>query len=281
MSEFSTDGGISGPDGNGVGIDGRRRYPLIDLRIIDLILYKTFADLRAEAAKTYVNFLWWMIDPILTMLVFYVVFGLIAKRGDADFLPFLLTGLVAWTWYKQTVSHAGNAIMGSRGLITQVHVPKIVFPSVTVLMVLIKFAFVLAMLLVFLWLFGFGITASYAALPAVLFVQLLFSIALTYLVAGLVPFLPDLRLLIENLLQLQFFLSGIFFSGDSVPQAYQSLFYLNPMASLIHDYRAVLLYDTWPHWGRLGMIALFSLALMSAAVALIHRFDRQYPRMVR
>lgn len=252
-----------------------------DPRVIDLILYKTYADLRAEAAKTYINYLWWVIDPLLSMLVFYVVFGLIFQRGGEGFVPFLLIGLVAWNWYKQGVSHAGNSILTGKGLMNQVHVPKLVFPTVTLLTDLTKFGFVFALLLIFLWLSGNGISRAYLALPLVLAVQLIFTAALAFLLAALVPYLPDLKFLVDNLLQLQFFASGIFFAGNEIPERYQFWFYLNPMASLIHDYRAILLDHEWPSWSRLSLIALASLALLALAVTLIQRHDREYPRVVR
>lgn len=250
-------------------------------RWIDLVLYKTYADLRAEAAKTYVNYLWWVLDPILSMLVFYVVFGLLFQRGGEGYVAFLLTGLVAWTWYNQTLSHAGTTILNGKGLINQVYVPKLVFPLVTFLTDLTKFAVVLGVLLLFLLMSGYSPSASWLALPPVLLTQLLLCMALALALAAVVPYLPDLKLLVNHLLHLQFFLSGIFYSANDIPEPYRFWFFLNPMASLIHDYRAVLLEGGWPHWERLTVIALLSLLVLALAAIMIQRLDRVYPRLVR
>ncbi|WP_170265431.1 ABC transporter permease [Thiohalocapsa marina] len=249
--------------------------------MIDLILYKTYADLRAEAAKTYINYLWWVIDPILSMLVFYLVFGLLFQRGGEGFVAFLLSGLVIWNWYRQSVAHAGGSILNGKGLMNQVHVPKLVFPTVTLLTDLTKFALVLVLLLVFLWISGYPVNASYLALPVLLVVQLLLIAGLAFCLAGLVPFVPDLRFLVDHLLHLQFFCSGIFYSVKDLPAQYQGWFYLNPMAGLIEDYRGVLLHGTWPHWGRLGLIALGSTVLLAVAISFVHGRDREYPRAIR
>lgn len=253
----------------------------IDRRIIDLVLYKTYADLRAEAERTYISYLWWVVDPVLTMLVFYVVFGLILERGGEGFVPFLLIGLVFWQWYRHTVSRGCDAITTGRGLMNQVHVPKYVFPLVRVLTNLTKFCFVLVLLLAFLWVAGYGAGPAYLALPALLAVQLLFSAALAYLLAALVPYLPDLRIIVDNALQLQFFLSGIFYSVDRVPDPLRAWFFVNPMAGLLDDYRNVLLHDAWPDWGRLAITAVAGALLLVLALGLMHRLDRHYPRVVR
>ena len=253
----------------------------IDPRFVDLVLYKTFADLRAEAAKTYINYLWWVVDPILSMLVFYLVFGLLLQRGGPDFVAFLLVGLATWNWYSQTLSHAGNTIMNGKGLMNQVHVPKLVFPVVNLLTDLTKFAVVLLVLLIFLWVFGYGIGNAYWALPVVVLTQFIMMLALALLLALLVPWVPDLKLVVDHLLHLQFFLSGIFYATSSLPAPYSDWILFNPMASLILDYRSILLAGNWPHWDRLGLIAGLSLLLLFAQIPLLRRWDKVYPRIVR
>jgi len=261
--------------------DPRNRRPWLDHQVVDLVLYKTYADLRAEAAKTYINYLWWIVDPILTMLVFYLVFGLLFQRGGEDFVAFLLSGLVIWNWFRQSVAHAGGAILNGKGLINQVHMPKVVFPAVTLLTDLTKFVLVLGLLLVFLWLSGYPLNASYLALPVLLVVQMLLISALAFTLAGAVPFVPDLRFLADHFLHLQFFCSGIFYSVQDLPARYHGWFYLNPMAGLIEDYRGVLLHGAWPRWGRLALIAVGSAVLLAVAVLFIHRRDRVYPRVIQ
>jgi lipopolysaccharide transport system permease protein len=245
---------------------------------LELILFKTYADLRAEAARTYINFLWWIIEPTLYMIVFYIVFGLLFERGEGDFVPFLLCGLTVWKWFDSTLRSGSVAIIANKGLMQQVYLPKIVFPSITIVTNTFKFIFILMILLLFLWCYGSGISPFYLALPIVFGIQLLLISACTYLAAAVVPLLPDIKLLLDNGLTLMFFMSGIFFSGDTIPEHYQFYFYLNPMASLIESYRTVLLDNQWPDWQSLGWIFLGSLAGIYWGHRLLARFDRVYPR---
>ena len=155
------------------------------------------------------------------------------------------------------------------------------FPIVTLFTDLTKFGVILVVLMLFLWSSGFWPHWHYLALPAVLLTQLLLNGAVALVLAAMVPYLPDLRLLVDNLLHLQFFLSGIFFAADAVPSEYRTIFYLNPMACLIEDYREILLYAAWPHWGRLGLIAAAATVAIAATSWFVHRNDRIYPRIVR
>ncbi len=246
----------------------------------DLIVYKTFADLRAETAKTYIGILWWVFDPIITMLIFYVVFGLLMKRGTEDFVPFLLIGLVIWQWFRQTIMHGANSIIVGRHLMKQVYIPKIIFPIIEILKDLVKFSIVLGILLVFLWIYGFSINFSYLALPFLLLTQFILIVSFTFLLAALVPFLPDIKVLAEHILQMLFFLSGIFFPGSSIPEHYQIYFYLNPMANMIELYRDVLMYGKWPNWSVLITIFLLATLLLAIAYWLLARNDHRYPKLM-
>jgi len=255
-------------------------FRILSPRFRELIIYKTYSGLRAEAARNYLSFLWWVLEPILSMVVYYLVFGLLFQGRTEHFVPFLLIGLVAWQWFANSINHGMSAIHGGGGLMTQVDLPKEIFPTIEIAMDLVKFAFVLALLLLFLWIYGFEVSTAYLALPVVILLELMLVITFSYLAAAIVPFFPDIKFLIAVLLQLAFFLSGIFFSGDSIPVQYQSYFYLNPMANIIEAYRDILMHGVWPDWSTLFKVGLFSLIGVYSTQLLIRRFDHIYPRIV-
>ena len=141
---------------------------------LELILYKTYTDLKAETKRTYLGFLWWVFEPIMYMAVFYVIFGLVMNRGTDDFVPFLLVGLTIWQWTKSCISHGASTILGGKPLMQRVHLPKIIFPLVLILTDTIKFIFIFTLLLIFLWFSGFPISSAYFALPLLFITQLFF-----------------------------------------------------------------------------------------------------------
>lgn len=246
----------------------------------EVVLFKAYAGLRAEASRTYLSILWWVLEPILSMTVYYVVFGLLFKGRTQDYVPFLLTGLVTWQWFANSVKHSMNTIRNNARLINQVDFPKVMFPTIELVKDGIKFLFVFALLLVFLWLYGFDVGISYLALPIVLLVQFVLTAMFAYLAAAVIPFVPDLKFVVDTTLHLVFFLSGIFFSGASIPEKYRAYFYLNPMANLIESYRHILMLDQWPDWTALSTVALFALIGIYFAHLLFERLDHIYPRLV-
>lgn len=252
----------------------------IFFRYSELILYKTYADLRAETERTYLGFLWWVFEPIMYMSVFYVFFGILLEHRADNFVPFLLVGLTSWQWLKSCLSHGSETILGGHGLMQQVYLPKVIFPIILILTDTVKFIFIFCLLLIFLWIYGFDIGMTYLALPLVLLVQLLFTTALTFILAAIVPFLPDLRFVVENVLLAVFFMSGIIIDANAIPAAYRDYYYWNPIVSIVESYRHILMNNTWPSWFALFGIGLISLMGIRFGMQLIRRFEYIYPKIM-
>lgn len=251
------------------------------LRKLDVLRYQVYAELKAEMDRAYFGLIWWVVEPILYMAVFYVVFSLLFKRGNSDdFVPFLLCGLVAWRWFDASLRTGSTSILLNGSLMNQVYLPKLIFPMVTVFANTLKFFVILALLLVFLLFYGMEPTISWLALPVLVAVQFLVVTAGATLLALLVPFFPDLNILISNALTLLLFLSGVFFSIKDMPQKAQDLFYLNPMAVIIEAYRDILIHGKWPNWMHLGTATITCLLLGVLIWYLAKRFDKIYPKLV-
>src|SRR5215469_13118524 len=249
------------------------------LHLIELILFSTYAELRAERARSYLGLLWWVAEPAMNMAVYYLVFAVIFKMGGPDYIPFLLIGLTLWQWFKSCISHGGYSIWQQLPLIRQVKLPLQVFPSVQILADTVKFLCILAILLVVLWSTGYPPNAAYFALVPVLLVELVFVAACTYIVAAVVPLVPDLRFIIEQVLQVMMFLSGVLFALDGLPEGLRRWFEINPIVELVAAGRGILMHGQWPNWASLGRVALISLALYAFGAWLIQRLTPRYVKL--
>lgn len=246
----------------------------------DLLFYKTRANLRAEVSRLYLNYAWWALEPLFTMVVFYMVFGVFMNTSTPHFALFLLIGTTQWQWFASTTLHASNSILGAAGLMQQVDISKVFFPLEVFLQDSFKHIFVLALMVIFLCFYPVPIVASWLALPLVLALQGVFVLACSILFAALVPFLPDLRLILGTVINIMFFVSGIFFDVDLfVLPEHRSWMYANPMAGIIREYRTIIIGGEWPDWSYLGGVALGSIALLLFSLYIIRRYDKVYPRI--
>ena len=247
-----------------------------------LILYKAWCDFRSEAERMLLGPAWWMLDPLISMGIYYLVFGVFLHRGTQDFVPFLIVGILTYRFFDGSVRRMGNSIYGARSLCDQVALRKLVLPTTSLLTSLCEFAFALPLLFGVLALCGFRADLHYLAFPLVLGVEILLTSAVGLLLAALVPFVPDLANAAAYALRVGFFLSGVMYAGESLPADVQRWSWLNPLAQLVHAQRQALMYGQWPDARVLAAIACASLAGIALGVWLTSRCDGLYAkRMMR
>lgn len=245
-----------------------------------LILQKAFSDLIAEARQGYVGILWWIVEPLLYLSVFYFIFIIVFDRGGKDAVSFLLIGLVVWKWFGSSIPKCANSISANVGLIRQIYIPKILLPGMALVTATFKFLIVFLLLIAFLYLAGYEASVVWISLPALIVVQFIFTLAIGSVLAGILPFLPDLKLIIDNVMMLLFFLSGVFFDFSGASPFVKSVLQMNPMLVIIDSYRSVLVAGSWPDWILISSILFGSIVLLAIGWFVLNRYDRVYPKIV-
>ncbi len=246
----------------------------------ELLTYRALAELKRDSSGMYLGMLWWVLEPVLYMLVFYVVFGVGLKKGGGDFALYLLCGLVPWKWIDSTVRTSSGAIIASAGLMRQLYFPKWLLPGYVILANTYKFLIIFFLLVVFLLALGVSPSASWVWLPAVFILNLLFVASLSLVASAFVPLIPDLRYVVSYGMTMLFFMSGIFFSVSELGEPVKSWLLWLPTVLIIDAYRSVLLYDQTPHLSAMLHILFPSLLLFAFGAFCLARLDRYYPRVV-
>lgn len=247
-------------------------------RRFELILFMAQSKLKSESTRTYFSFFWWIIEPVMLMLVYFVVFGVILGRAEPDYIPFLLTGIVVWNWFSNTVMHSADSISGNAGLVTRVPIDKWIFPLVIVVMDTIKQVLVFAVLIVFLTLVGFELSINFLYLPFVMFVQVILILSCSFVVAAITPYIVELKFFLGTGLRVAMYLSGIIYSIERVPESIRGYFEVNPMLQLAESYRNILMYQKPPELESLLYVLLGSLIFLAIGLKLMSYFSQDYPR---
>lgn len=255
--------------------------PTMYSRYIELLFYRAYAELTRDLKRAYLGILWWFIEPVLYMAVFYLVFGLGLRKGGLDFVIYLLTGLIVWKWLDGTVRSSANVISSSVGLMSQVYLPKILLPGMVVVVNTYKLATVLVIFLLFLvFAWDVPVTQYWQCLPLLLLLQLILICGMAGMAAAIVPIIPDFKYVVDYGMTLAFFMSGIFFDiHDLTPEIRHWLMY-NPMVVLIESYRDILLYARWPDWQALMLVFYEATTMFVLMLVLLLKLDRYYPRVV-
>jgi lipopolysaccharide transport system permease protein len=249
-------------------------------RLLELIWTKARFNLRSEVHRNYLSYGWWVLEPLLHMVVYYVVFGLLLQRGGGNFPVFLLTGLIPWMWFMKAVSISSGSIISGQNLILQVGLPSVVFPLVSLLQATLKQVPVFILLFAFVALQGFPIGPHWWALLPVVFSQMLLTAAFACIVAAVIPFARDLSYLVPTGLTFLMFMSGIFYDYRTISEEWQSYFLLNPLAFLLKCYREIFMAGIIPDLVTLAWWGLGSACTCLLMLWIFSRLRYVYPRII-
>jgi len=237
-------------------------------------------NLRSEVSRTYLGYLWWLLEPVLFVTALYIVFSTFLRTRTENFLVFLICGQVAYSWFSRSVGNASRSLLNNQGLISQIAIQKLFFPLLVVCQDLVKQIVVFVAMLLFLLFLDVTPGLVWLTLPAVVLAQLLLIVAVGVVCAGILPLVPDFKFLVATLLTIGMWGSGIFYSYEDVLlKRHQEIFLMNPMANLIKNYRQVLLDNQPPDWGALAVIALGSLLTIAGMMWVFRKMDTTYARL--
>jgi len=198
-------------------------------------------DLKARYKGSFLGFFWSFLNPLLNLLVLAIVFSFVIRAEVKNYPIFLLIGILAWQFLASSLTLGARSIIENGGLIKKIHLAREVFPLSTVLGNLVHLFFALIILFLFLLYFKVFPSFTWLLFPYFLFLQLLFTLGLAFLVSSLSVYFRDIPLLIESLLPAWYFASPIFYPPSLIPAKFLKIYFLNPMASFLTAYRNILI----------------------------------------
>lgn len=255
---------------------------LFDLRrFYHLICISTYAQLKAEAHRSYLGYLWWLLEPLLNTFLFYALFFLFLGKRTADYLQFLLIGTILWQWIQTTIQLGVSAILDKAHLLRQIKVPLALFPITKTASNTAKFLIIYALLLIYLIFQGHTPTLHWFLIPPLLILHTAILLALVIPLALLMPFAPDIKTIIDAILRFLMLLSGIFFSAERIPPHLTVYFYANPFAHIIESHRSILIHNSAPtlqHWLYPAILILLCLPIH---IVLLRWSDGRIPKILK
>jgi len=229
--------------------------------------------LKVKYKRTSLGYVWSLLNPVLQLLVLTAVFSHVVRLGMRDYTLYLFSGLLAWTFFSNTLSTASVSLLENENFIKKVYLPKVIFPLSRMLLCGIDFLFSLAALSLIALALGFKFYLSVVLLPLVMLNFAAFTLGCALIVSVATVFFRDIQYLLGVFLNLLYFLTPIIYPMSALPQNYQKWMNLNPMGVQINLFHKVLYYGEMPtpmEW--LPAIAM-SVVLLLGGLAILMSFE--------
>src|SRR6476620_8938472 len=265
-----------------------KRIGLFDLGWSELWEYRELLyalvgrEIKLRYKQTAIGVSWGLLQPFVTMLIFTVIFGGLAKMpSDGVWYPvFALTALLPWTYFSQAVTRAGGALVGNANLISKIYFPRILLPLSTIIAPLVDFVLSLILLFVMLTYAGIPLTWKLLTLPIFILIAMISAMGVGLVVSATNVKYRDVGHAIPFVMQIWMFVSPIVYPVSLVPEQWRFIYGLNPMAGVIEGFRWALLGQTAPD--PMVMAASFLVFVVFLLVSLVYfrQMERQFADVI-
>ena len=253
-------------------------------RYRELFFILAWRDVAVRYKQTVVGFAWAFVRPFMTMVVFTVVFGHIARLSSGDVTPYAVMvygGLLPWTLFSSVFGDASASVMTNSNLISKVYFPRMIIPLSTIIVALIDFGVSLTILVGLMIWYRFLPGWQIILLPLFVVLALLASIGPALWASAIVVKYRDFRFVVPFLLQFGLYASPVGFSSAIVPPEWRLLYSLNPMVGIIDGFRWCIVGGESPIYlpGFAVSLAVIA-ALLWIGIACFRRIERGFADLI-
>jgi ABC-type polysaccharide/polyol phosphate export permease len=252
-----------------------------------LIRYLVLADLKKKGADTVLGNVWWVLDPLLQMLVYVLLVSVILNKSQPDYPLFIFAAILPWKWFTTAITDAIYSVSSQDRLIKQLQFPKIVLPTAATVAGVVNFAFGFIALGGLLLLFYRERATPYLVLlPLIAAVQFVFTLAIAYAVAAINVFYRDVGNVSRHALRLWFYLSPGLYGAATLStlavnhKLFIELMSFNPFFALFNAYRSVIYDGRPPDWTSLSVLLLGSFGLLFLTTILFKRVEPSFAKVL-
>ncbi|HMQ10599.1 MAG TPA: ABC transporter permease [Oligoflexia bacterium] len=248
-------------------------------KLKDLILFNVWAKLEDEVVHHYIGYLWWILEPAMLVTIYYLVFKLILNRGEDDYIYFLFIGIVTWKWFGSSVSAGANSLYAAKSLYKKINLPKIIFPWIECVFYTVKFLIILSLIIIVYALSNYPVFKNIIYLPILIFCQFVFTLGLSTLLSSILPYFVDLKIIVALFIRLGFYPSGVIFDLSRVPEKYDFIVNLNPLALSIQAFRDLIMRGTPPPLYTIVFLLSSGFILYILGYTIIQKLDKKYAKI--
>ena len=248
----------------------------------ELIYFLIWRDIKVRYKQTALGVIWVVLQPLLTMGVFTIFFGNLAKI-PSDGVPypiFSFAALVPWQLFANALNNSSNSLVNSRDLITKVYFPRLIIPLSSILGGLFDFAIALGVLFLMMLYFGIIPTSAVFLLPLFILLAIATALAVSLWLSALNVMYWVVRYTIPFMTQFWLFLTPIAYPSSLVPEKWRFLYGLNPMAGVVEGFRWALLGKENLDWFMIVVSVVVIVTFLITGLIYIRRMEKNFADIV-
>lgn len=233
-------------------------------------------EVRGKYKNSFLGVLWSFLNPLLQIVVYAFVFGVILKVNEDNYAVFICCGLIPWTFFSTAINKCAFVMIENSNILKKVYFPREILPISVVTSEAVNFVISSIIILAFTIFSGVGLSWHVVFYPLLLLVLYVVLIGISFFVSSFTVYVRDLQHFIGVFLQLLFYATPIAYASSRVPDNFQWVVKLNPVAYIIEGCRDIFLYKRIPDLGGLGILFLIGVLLCIVGYTVFMKLQRNF-----
>jgi ABC-type polysaccharide/polyol phosphate export permease len=237
-------------------------------------------EIRGKYKGSFLGVLWSFVNPLLTVMVYAIVFPYILKSSEPNYIIFLIVGIIPWTYFTTVINQGTTTVLGNASIIKKVYFPREILPISVVTSGLINFLISCIIILIFILFSGIGFSWYLVFLPLIVLIQYIISLALVFILSAIDIYVRDIEYIVNFFVMMLFYATPILYSPSLFPEKLKWLFNLNPMAHIINGYRDIFYYKQMPNLENLSLLLMISLGFLFIGYKVFKKLEKGFAEEV-
>ncbi len=237
-------------------------------------------EIRGKYKGSFLGVLWSFVNPLLTVLVYAIVFPYIMRVKTENYLIFLIIGIIPWTFFTTVINQGMITVRMNEGIIKKVYFPREILPISVALSGLVNFFISCIIILIFCIFGGVGITWHIVLLPIIALIQFILSLGLILGLSAINIYIKDTEYIVQFFINMLFYATPILYQSTLFPEKIRWILYLNPMTQIIDAYRNIFLYHQLSNIMGILYATIVSIIIFAIGLLIFRKLEKGFAEQV-
>lgn len=237
-------------------------------------------EIRGKYKGSFLGVVWSFLNPLLSVAVYAIIFPYIMKMQMDNYLIYLITGIIPWTFFTMSINSGMISILTNANIIKKVYFPRIILPISSVTSALVNFLISCLIILIFLAFSGIGFSLYLLYLPIVVVIQYILLLGITFILSSIDLYFRDIENIMNFFISMLFYATPILYLPSIFPEKIKWIIDLNPMAHIVNAYRDIFYFQTTPDLLNLGIVGVISIVVLIMGYLVFNKLQRGFAEEV-
>ncbi len=237
-------------------------------------------EIRGKYKGSFLGILWSFINPLLTVLVYAIVFPYILRIKEDNYLIFLIVAVIPWNFFVTVIQQGTTTVLANQNIIKKVFFPREILPISVAVSALINFFISCIIVFIFILGSGLGIHRFIIMLPIIALIQFILSLGIIFILSAINVYVRDVEYIVNFLVTMLFYGTPVLYSTKMFHGTIEKILNLNPMTHIIEAYRSILYYRTWPNFENLFIVTIFSVVVLIVGYLIFRKLEKGFAEEV-